>query len=107
MVENFHQQNAGMVVIHRTIYYMAARFLPSPQVASLEHLTASTVQEMLRPKNTIRVGLKGADGKTARLNILPAIDGGYLIYRDGKVREKISATEFGKRMAAWLKGQVE
>lgn len=60
---------------------------------------------MGRPKNTVRVSLKGNDGKTTRLNILPAIDGGYVIYRDGKIREKISATEFGKRMAAWLKGQ--
>jgi len=60
---------------------------------------------MGRPKNTIRVSLKGADGKTTRLNILPAIDGGYLIYRDGKVREKISATEFGRRMAVWIKSQ--
>ena len=60
---------------------------------------------MGRPKNTIRVSLKGNDGKTTRLNILPAIDGSFLIYRDGKVREKLSATEFGKRMTVWLKTQ--
>jgi hypothetical protein len=55
---------------------------------------------MGRPKNTMRVSLKGKDGKTTRLNI-----GGFIIYRDGKIREKISATEFGKRMTAWLKSQ--
>lgn len=77
----------------------------SSQVATLEHLTTITVQEMSRPKNTIRVSLRGNDGKTARLNIVPAIDGGFIIYRDGKIREKISATEFGKRMAAWVKSQ--
>lgn len=60
---------------------------------------------MGRPKDTIRVSLKGRDGKTTRLNIVPAIDGGFLIYRDGKIREKISATEFGKRMAIWVKSQ--
>ena len=62
---------------------------------------------MGRPKNTVRVSLKGNDGNTTRLNILPAIDGGFIIYRDGKIREKISATEFGKRVAAWLKAQRE
>jgi len=60
---------------------------------------------MSRPKHTIRVSLKGIDGKTTRLNIVPAIDGGFIIYRDGKIREKISATEFGKRMAMWIKSQ--
>lgn len=84
---------------------MAARFLHSAQDINTEQLTRLAVQEMGRPKDTIRVSLKGRDGKTARLNIVPAIDGGYLVYRDGKVREKISATEFGKRMAAWIKSQ--
>ncbi len=84
---------------------MASRILHSSQVAGLQQLTGMRVQEMGRPKTTIRVSLKGRDGRTARLNILPAIDGGFLIYRDGKVREKISATEFGRRMAAWLKSQ--
>jgi len=60
---------------------------------------------MSRPKNTIRVSLRGNNGKTVRLNILPAIDGSFIVYRDGKIREKISATEFGKRMAMWIKSQ--
>jgi hypothetical protein len=85
---------------------MASRFLHSSQVLPTKHLTTQPVQEMSRPKNTIRVSLKGQDGKTTRLNILPAIDGSFVIYRDGKIREKISATEFGKRMATWIKSQA-
>jgi len=84
---------------------MAPRILHSAQGYHTKQLTRLAVQEMSRPKDTIRVSLKSRDGKTARLNIVPAIDGGFIVYRDGKIREKLSATEFGRRMAAWIKSQ--
>lgn len=61
---------------------------------------------MGRPKTEIRVSLKSA-GKTTRLNIVPMFDGTFLIYRDGQRRGIVSTTEFGKRIARWLRSSQE
>lgn len=60
---------------------------------------------MGRPKTPVRVSLKGKDGESARINILPLVNGRFAIYRDGKSRGTVSATEFGKKMAQWLRAQ--
>jgi len=60
---------------------------------------------MGRPKDMIRVSIKGTSGKTTRLNLVKMLDGRVVVYRDGKRREVMSASEFGKKMASWLRSQ--
>ena len=57
---------------------------------------------MGRPKFDARVSLK-AKGKTTRLNLYRHIDGKIEVWRDGKRRGILTPTEFGRRMARWVR----
>jgi hypothetical protein len=64
---------------------------------------------MGRPKSTIRISLKGKDGKSVRLNLhWCQITRSFFVYRDGSRSEKCpmaSATAIGKRVTDWLISQ--
>jgi len=60
-----------------------------------------------RPKSDIRVSIKGRDGTTCRINLVEVPNGKWIVYRDGKRRTAITPSEFGKKMAGWLRSQRE
>lgn len=64
---------------------------------------------MGRPKTDVRISLRGKDRRTVRVGLVFQIDGRWGVYRDGKRSAKVrsaSATQIGKLIANWLRGQM-
>lgn len=62
---------------------------------------------MGRPKTSVRVSMKGKLGGTYRLNLVEMPNGRWMVYKNGKPSGSLSPTEFGKRLASWLRKQSE
>jgi hypothetical protein len=80
---------------------------PSRIPQDLLTITEIECKIMGRPKTDARVSIKGKDGKTCRINLVELPTGRWLVYRDGKRRLTVSTTDFGKKMAAWLRAQQQ